>query len=583
MALGVLGSLLGIAVTLLTGRVVGAVPGVVDGRPGAMSVTGFGWLLAALLVVFVLDSLRPAAFQVTNLIMDAGITRAIGTGITEPLLGPRRIQHLEDAEVLDMQDRAKGKGGFHLSIALGHLPWLLSSRVTVIGSAVIVGVMFSWWVAALLVASTALLEWYFGRLIGREIDVWWGNTEEQRRAGYLFDLGMRDAPKELRVFGLHDWLVKRYVDGWTEGFRAVWARRRRNAKWVVVTGAVHLLANGFAVLLVGRAALRGDLPLTQVATTVPAILAIGQSSNGYGVVQVRRGLSALRAMKQLPETIAERHPEPATGGPHRVETMPAREIRFEKVSFRYPGSEVDVLRDLDLTLHAHEALALVGVNGAGKSTLVKLLGGAYRPTSGRITVDGVDLADLDLAAWQRRVAAIVQDFLRFPLSVTDNVVFGAVERADDEATLARVARESGIDAVVRRLPKGWDTVLDKSFDGGVDLSGGEWQRVALARALFAVHAGAGVLVLDEPAAALDVRAESELVERYLELTSGVASLIISHRFSVVRNANRICVLADGRIAEDGTHEELLAADGLYAGMFRLQAERYVTGPEAVDA
>jgi ATP-binding cassette subfamily B protein len=307
------------------------------------------------------------------------------------------------------------------------------------------------------------------------------------------------------------------------------------------------------------------------------------SMNGYGVAQVRRGLSAFRAMEQLPGAIAERHPEVAATTRHRVETMPAREIRFEHVSFRYPGSDTDVLSDLDLTIRAHEALALVGVNGAGKSTLVKLLGGAYRPTTGRITVDGVDLAELDLAAWQRRVAAIVQDFLRFPLSVTDNVVFGAVERAGDELTLARVARESGIDNVVRGLPKGWDTVLDKTFDGGVDLSGGEWQRVALARALFAVHAGAGVLVLDEPAAALDVRAEAELVERYLELTSGVASLIISHRFSVVRKANRICVLSGGRIVEDGTHEELLAEDGEYAGMFRLQAERYVTGPEAVDA
>ncbi|MEU4191955.1 ABC transporter ATP-binding protein [Kribbella sp. NPDC026611] len=583
MGLAVLGSLLGIAVTLLTGRVVGAVPGVVDGRPGAMSVGAFGWLLGALLVVFVLDSMRPAVFQVATLIMDAGAGRAIGTGITAPLLDPRRIHHLEDSEVLDVQDRAKGKGGFHLSQGLAHLPWLLASRVTVVGSAVLVGVMFSWWVAALLVGSTALMEWYFGRLIASEIDVWWGNTEEQRRAGYLFDLGMRDAPKELRVFGLHDWLVKRYVDDWTAGFRTVWARRRRNTKGLAATGAAHLLVNGFAILLVGRAALRGDVALTEVATTVPAVLAIGQSSNGFGVVQVRRGLSALRAMQQLPEIIAERHPELGTSSAHRVETMPAREIRFEKVTFRYPGSDVDVLRDLDLTIHAHEALALVGVNGAGKSTLVKLLGGAYQPTSGRITVDGVDLADLDLGAWQRRVAAIVQDFLRFPLSVTDNVVFGAVERADDAATLARVARESGIDDVVRRLPKGWDTVLDKSFAGGVDLSGGEWQRVALARALFAVHAGAGVLVLDEPAAALDVRAEAELVERYLELTSGVASLIISHRFSVVRNANRICVLADGRIAEDGTHEELLAANGLYAGMFRLQAERYVTGPEAVDA
>ncbi len=553
-----------------------------------MSIVAFGWLLAALLIVFVLQSLTPAIHQVASMIMDAALVREIGVGITEPLLRPRRVSHLEDTEVLDMQERAKGKGGFHLAEGLGNLPWLFASRATLVGSAVIVGLMFSWPVAAMLTAVTLLLEWYGGRLIGREIDVWWGNTEEQRRASYLFNLGMRDAPKELRVFGLHNWLVERYVREWTAGFRPVWDRRRKNVKWSLLMGGLHLTTNAIAILLVGRAAVAGDLPLTEVATTVPAILAIGVSMNGYGVVQVKRGLSAYRAMEELPGTIAERHPEPVAASKHRVETMPAREVRFENVSFRYPGSDVDVLRDLNLTIHAHEALALVGVNGAGKSTLVKLLGGAYKPTSGRIIVDGVDLSELDLKAWQRRIAAIVQDFLRFPLSVTDNVVFGAVERADDEVALAKVARESGIDDVVRGLPDGWDTVLDKTFDGGVDLSGGEWQRIALARALFAVHAGAGVLVLDEPAAALDVRAEAELVERYLELTSGVASLIISHRFSVVRNADRICVLADGRITEDGTHEQLLEKGGTYAAMFRLQAERYVTIPddpenEALDA
>ncbi|MFC9691138.1 ABC transporter ATP-binding protein [Kribbella sp. NPDC056951] len=574
--LTVLGSVLGMAVTLLTGQVVGAVPGVVAGSAGAMSLWAFGWLLAAMLVVFVLESLAPAMHRVTATLLEAAVVREIGIGITEPLLRPQRIEHLEDGEVLDVQERAKGKGGFHLSQGMSQLPWLLAARVTMIGSAVIVGLMFSWLVAAMLVAVTLLLEWHQGRMIEGEIDMWWGNTEEQRRANYVFDLGMKDAPKELRVFGLHQWVVHRYVHEWTAGFRAVWAKRGKNVVWSIAMGLVRLAADGFAILLVGRAALAGDLPLTQVATAVPAILAIGVSGSGYGVVQMRRGLSAYRAMVALPETIATRHPEPVVTTQHRTETMPAREIRFEKVSFHYPGSDNYVLRDLDLTIHAREALALVGINGAGKSTLVKLLGGAYRPTSGRILIDGVDLAELDLGAWQRRIAAIVQDFLRFPLPVTDNVEFGAVERAGDQAALAKAARESGIEDVVGGLPKGWETVLDKAFDGGVDLSGGEWQRVALARALFAVHAGAGVLVLDEPAAALDVRAEIELVERYLELTSGVASLIISHRFSVVRNADRICVLADGHITEDGTHEQLLAAEGTYAKMFRLQAERYVT-------
>jgi ATP-binding cassette subfamily B protein len=173
MGLAVLGAGLGMAVTLLTGQVVGAVPGVIDGRPGAMPLGEFSWLLAALLAVFVIDSLSPALQQVASLMMDAGLVRAIGTGITEPLLRPRRIEHLEDAEVLDVQERAKGKGGFHLAQGMSQLPWLLASRVTLLGSAVIVGAMFRWWVAAMLVGVTLLLEWYGGRLVEREVDVWW--------------------------------------------------------------------------------------------------------------------------------------------------------------------------------------------------------------------------------------------------------------------------------------------------------------------------------------------------------------------------------------------------------------------------
>ncbi|HVX45854.1 MAG TPA: ATP-binding cassette domain-containing protein, partial [Mycobacteriales bacterium] len=255
-----------------------------------------------------------------------------------------------------------------------------------------------------------------------------------------------------------------------------------------------------------------------------------------------------------------------------------REIRFEDVSFRYPGADRDVLSGLDLSIGAHEKLAIVGVNGAGKSTLVKLLAGIYAPTGGRILVDGTDLATLDadsLATWQRRIATIVQDFLQLPLSARDNVSFGAVDDVSDDPQIDAAAERAGARDVIDRLPAGWDTRLDKSYDGGVDLSGGEWQRLALARALRAVDAGSSVLVLDEPAAALDVRSEAALVEKYLELTAGIASIIISHRFSVVRDADRICVLGDGRILESGSHTELIAAGGHYATMFTLQAGRYI--------
>ncbi len=587
LALAVASAGLSVLLTFLVGQVVGAVPGVIANKPDALSLTAFSLLLAALLAAFLVESMLPTFDQMIGLNLDNHIHRALAIGITEPVLRPRRVTHLEDPEIKDIQERAKGKAGFQVGRGVRNVRWLLSSRLTLFGSAALVGQMFSWPVAIGLVLVTLLMEYYRATTCEREIDSWWGNTEGQRQADYAFNLGMRDAPKELRVYGLGGFVVDRYVAKWTELFRPVWAARRRGMVAAIGFGVIHLAAQAGAILLVGRAALAGDLPLTQVATVVPAILAVGMSYNGFGVMMIRRGLSAYRSMRDLPRLIAERYPEPVADVNDVVDKMPREAIRFENVSFRYPGSDHEVLSGLDLEIRAGEALALVGVNGAGKSTLVKLLGGAYQPTSGRITVDGTDLAELDLGAWQRRVAAIVQDFLRFPLPATDNIVLGAVEHAKDPGALELAAREAGIDDVINKLPDKWDTILDKTYDGGVDLSGGEWQRLALARALFAVHAGAGVLVLDEPAAALDVRAEAQLVERYLELTTGVTSLIISHRFSVVRDAHRICVLADGRIVESGNHDELLELGGRYASMFRLQAERYVTGElntklEAVD-
>lgn len=579
LGLAITSSVVSVLLTYLVGQVVGAVPGVIGNEPGALSMAAFSLLLTALFVAFLVESVMPSLDQMIGLNLDNHVHRALAIGITEPVLQPRRIAHLEDPEIKDIQERAKGKAGFQVGRGIRNVRWLISSRLTLFGSAFLVGQMFSWPIAIGLVVVTLTMEYYRAVTCEREIDSWWGNTEGQRQAEYAFNLGMKDAPKEIRVFGLGPYLLDRYVSKWTEAFRPVWQARRRGVVAAIGIGVFHLAAQAGAILWLGRSALNGELPLTQVATAVPAILAVGISYNGWGVMMIRRGLSAYRSMELLPKLIAERYPEPTPDAHAEQNGLPRQAIRFENVSFRYPGADHDVLTDLDLEIRAGEALALVGVNGAGKSTLVKLLGGAYLPTSGRITIDGVDLAELDLEAWQRRVAAIVQDFLRFPLPASDNVVLGAVEHAEDPEAFGEAVREAGIGEVIEALPAKWDTILDKTYEGGVDLSGGEWQRLALARALFAVHAGASVLVLDEPAAALDVRAEAQLVERYLDLTSGVTSLIISHRFSVVRDAHRICVLDDGRIVESGTHEELLVHDGRYASMFRLQAERYVAGDE----
>jgi ATP-binding cassette subfamily B protein len=234
-----------------------------------------------------------------------------------------------------------------------------------------------------------------------------------------------------------------------------------------------------------------------------------------------------------------------------------------------------VLDGFDLRLAAGRSVAIVGLNGAGKTTLVKLLTGLCRPSAGTIAIDGIDLADLDLASWRRQVAVIFQDFVRYELPLTENIRFGGIEQDRlDAAELTEIAAQAGAAELLAALPAGATTVLSPRFDGGVDLSGGQWQRVAFARALMAVRAGATVLIMDEPTAHLDVRAEAELYDRFLELTSGLTTIVISHRFSTVRRADRIVVLEHGRITEDGSHDELMAGGGQYARMFSLQASSY---------
>jgi ATP-binding cassette, subfamily B, bacterial len=254
---------------------------------------------------------------------------------------------------------------------------------------------------------------------------------------------------------------------------------------------------------------------------------------------------------------------------------PRSEIRFDGIVFGYDPAE-PVLRGLDLTIEAGRSLAIVGLNGAGKTTLVKLLTRLYEPQQGRILVDGAELSAYPVGAWRRRVAAIFQDFVHYDLPVRENVGFGAVELLGDDVRIRAALERAGALGFVDDLPHGLDTTLSREYAEGAELSGGQWQRVAIARALLAVDGGAGVLVLDEPTANLDVRAEAAFFDRFLELTRGLTTVLISHRFSTVRRADRIVVLDGGRVVEDGTHAQLVAANGRYAELFRLQAARFET-------
>ena len=261
-------------------------------------------------------------------------------------------------------------------------------------------------------------------------------------------------------------------------------------------------------------------------------------------------------------------------GTGRADGLPAREIRFRDLSFAYPAtSHIPVLDGFDLTVPAGTSLAIVGQNGAGKTTLAKLLCRLYDPQSGAIEVDGTDIRQLDIESWRSRMTAVFQDFIRFELPLRDNV---APDGADD-AVVGRALADAGASGLAEL-----STILAKGYQGGIDLSGGQWQRVALARALAAVSLGAGVVILDEPTAQLDVRGEAEIFDRILTATRHCTTVLISHRFSTVRHADRICVLEHGRVIELGTHHELMAKGGRYRTMFELQAQRFAAGLAAEE-
>lgn len=335
--------------------------------------------------------------------------------------------------------------------------------------------------------------------------------------------------------------------------------RERPVLWslLLVAGA-----NIIVFWSLASAAASGQLSLGEVV--VFAQCAIGTSMIAFGGLNWALDGSAAPVAAVLRLESAMGAAGELSSGTRKAAGAPAHEIRFRNVSFAYPGG-APVLRDFDLAIPAGSSLAIVGQNGAGKTTLAKLLCRLYDPQSGTIEIDGVDVRELDLRSWRSRLTAVFQDFTRFELPLRDNV---APAGASDNSV--RAALES---AGATRLAS-LDTILARGYAGGTDLSGGQWQRVALARALCAVELGAGVVLLDEPTAQLDVRGESEIFDRILAATRHCTTILISHRFSTVRHADRICVLEHGRVVELGTHDELMVQGGRYRTMFDLQAQRF---------
>ena len=487
------------------------------------------------------------------------------------------IGHLEDPELAaDLQmarDFDRGMSGPPLSVSMDFIAGGLVDMVAGLAQAcVLFG--FAWWAPPVLAGAWLGTHWLL-----RESGVWKDrNTEEvrqaQRDADYAYRLAVDPpAAKEVRIFGLPEWVLERFLRSRRRLHKLQYEATRMRERSVLASLALVLAANVLVLWVLASAALDHRLGLGGLV--VYASAAVGTSMIAFGGLNwaLDSAAAPVAAVARLKAAMGKAGT--ITPGDRPADGMPAHQIRFRDVTFAYPAApDRPVLDRLDLEIPAGSSLAIVGQNGAGKTTLAKLLCRLYDPQSGAIEVDGADLKDLDLESWRQRVTAVFQDFVRFELTLRENVVpreTGEPAGELDEVVNAALA-EAGAGALA-----GLDTPLAKGYSGGTELSGGQWQRVALARALAAVRLGAGLVLLDEPTAQLDVRGEAEIFERVLAATRSCTTILISHRFSTVRHVDRIAVVEHGAVVELGSHEELMARRGRYWTMFSLQAQRFAEG------
>ncbi|HST62885.1 MAG TPA: ABC transporter ATP-binding protein [Longimicrobium sp.] len=588
-----LAGLLPTGVILLTGRLVAAIPAAVRAGAGPEAERAALVALGALAACLAVLGLAVTALGQLARSLDAAFTLEVHHRVARIMLGTPGLAPLEDPRLADelqaIQD-AERRGVLRQTTA--SLANVATMRLRGLGAFALL-FAFEWWAPLVLAVAWHLTNRVYLQATENGVSVNMSDGAVRlRRAEYLRSLAL-EAPtaKEVRVFGLGGWLVGRYGDAWLEALGVMWRSRKAN-RGITAAATLSLGLSHAAVLgALGMAAYRGDVTGAALMVFVQAVIAtsdlgiIGDFqwflAQSMAVAERVTGLAARVPSARTPARLAA----PGATGSADPGPRGGVAVRLDDVRFTYRGRHAPTLDGLTLDVPAGQSLAIVGENGAGKSTLIKLLCGLYEPAAGRITLDG---GQTPLQA-RRRIGVIFQDFVRYPFPLRENVAFGNLPLLGDEDALRSALVDAGGAGLLAGMPHGWDTVLSREYEGGVDLSGGQWQRVALARALAAVRGGAGLLILDEPTAALDVRAEAELFERFLALTQGITTILVSHRLSSVRRADRIVVVDGGRVVEDGSHDELMRAGGRYAEMFSLQAERFAValpahdGAEAADA
>lgn len=489
------------------------------------------------------------------------------------------LRHFEDSEFYDRLTRARREASSRPVSVVTETFTLLQNALTLAGYVALLTAFSPWIVLVLLVAAvpSTMSEMFFSNAAFRMRN--W-RSPDTRRLNYLeYVLANDSHAKEVMLFGLGPMLLERYKALGEKFFVEDTALARRRTGW---SWALSLLATGAfygAYAMMGFQAASGAITIGELTLY---LVAFRQGQQAF-----QSSLTAVGGMYEdglyMSNLFSYLSMEPRQDASAFIDSGPVREeegVRFEGVGFRYPGVDAWALHDLNLFIPKGQSVALVGHNGAGKTTFIKLLTRLYEPTEGRILLDGRDLRSWDLAVLRRRMGVVFQDFNEYQMKVRDNVAFGSLEHLEDGERVERAVKLGGSDELIAGLSDGIDTQLGRWFKDGVELSGGQWQKIALSRAF--MREDADILVLDEPTAALDAVAEHAIFERFQELSRGRTTLLISHRFSTVRMADRIIVIEHGTLQEDGSHDELMKHGGRYATLFRLQAQGYLdNGPRAV--